>query len=363
MQVTPVLARVERRDQELRTPGEVIPGVDRIAVVRLDRLGDFILTLPAIDALRQVYPAAEVSLLLAPWIGPLGACVEGVNRVVEAQSDAGVLRTTLMGLEPDLVVCISRGAAPAIAAVRAGVPHRVGTGYRYYSPLFTRRVDERRRASGRHELEYALSFAHRVGAPAVRARFPLRSDEGSQAEIGAWLTDCDVGRDFVLIHPGSGGSCPRWPLERYIDLAVRLAGDGCPVLFTVGPADADVLAVADQEQGSIRGVPFFSGSLPHVSEVARRASLVVSNSTALVHLAAAHGTPALALHAPWTSCSVSRWGPYVDRGWGLVAESPGAREWSRRERRRLAPELMAGIPLDVVQRCVEAILAGATPEV
>ena len=363
MQVRPVLARVERRDQELRTPGEVIPGVDRIAVVRHDRLGDFILTLPAIDALRRTYPAAEIVLLAAPWITPLGECVEGVDRVVDAHADAGMLRATLEGLQPDLVICVSRGAAPAIAAMRAGVPHRVGTGFRYYSPLFTRRVAERRRTSGRHELEYALSFAHRVGARAEPARFPLRSGAQARTEIGDWLAEREVAEGFVLVHPGSGGSCPRWPLERYIDLAVRLVGDGNPVLFTVGPADGDVLAAADEGQAAIRGVPFFSGSLPHISEIARRASLVVSNSTALVHLAAAHGTSVLALHAPWTSCGVSRWGPYVDRGWGLVAEAPGARGWSRRERRRLAPELMAGIPLDVVHRCVAAILTGETPGV
>jgi len=363
MQVAPVLARVQRRDQELRTPGEVIPDVGRIAVVRLDRLGDFILTLPAIDALRRVYPAAEISLLVAPWIAPLGACVEGVDRVVAAQPDVRALRTTLASLDLDLVVCVSRGATPAIAAVGAGVPHRVGTGFRYYSPLFTRRVAERRRTSGRHELEYALSFAHRVGAPAEPARFPLRSDARAQAEIGTWLAQREVGSDFVLVHPGSGGSCPRWPLEHYIDLAVRLADDGRAVLFTVGPSDSDVLAAADAGQVAIRGIPFFSGSLPLVSEIARRASLVVSNSTALVHLATAHGSSALALHAPWTSCGVSRWGPYEDRGWGLVADAPAAHEWSRRERRRHAPELMAGIPLEVVHRCVEAILAGQTPEV
>jgi len=362
MQVTPVLARVERRDRELRTPGEIISGVDRIAVVRNDRLGDFILTLPAIDALRRAYPAAEISLLVAPWIVPLGECVEGVNRVVDAPADAGVLRTTIESLRPDLVVCVSRGAAPAIAALRAGVPHRVGTGFRYYSPLFSRRVAERRRTSGRHELEYALSFAHRVGAPAESARFPLCSGPGEREEIATWLADHEVGEDFVLVHPGSGGSCPRWPLERYIDLAVRLAGDGRSVIFTVGPADDDVLAAADEGRPAIRGIPFFSGSLPRVSEIARRASLVVSNSTALVHLAAAHGTAALALHAPWTSCGVSRWGPYEDRGWGIVAEAPGARDWTRSERGRRAPALMAGISLEVVHRCVEAILAGEQPE-
>ena len=124
-----------------------------------------------------------------------------------------------------------------------------------------------------------------------------------------------------------------------------------------------MLAAADEGSAAIRGVPFFRGSLPEVSELARRATLVVSNSTALVHLAAAHGSAALALHAPWTSCGVSRWGPYVERGWGIIAEAPGARDWSRSERRRLAPTLMAGIPLNVVHRCVEAILRGERPEV
>ena len=85
MQVTPVLAPVQRRDLELRTPGEVIPGVERVAVVRLDRLGDFILTLPMIDALRRTYPRAEIDVLVGAW-GQLGT-VLGVERTdtVDAQ--------------------------------------------------------------------------------------------------------------------------------------------------------------------------------------------------------------------------------------------------------------------------------------
>ena len=59
--------------------------------------------------------------------------------------------------------------------------------------------------------------------------------------------------------------------DETVELAVRLVTDGHRVLFTVGPFDDDVLGALDKDSAAVRGIPFFRGSLPHVSEIARRA--------------------------------------------------------------------------------------------
>jgi ADP-heptose:LPS heptosyltransferase len=346
--VTVRLVRVSRRAEEVRTPGAVIDGVRRIVVVRQDRLGDVVLTLPAIEALRRTYSEASVGLVVSPGLGDLSEWVPGVDRVFAVEPTARGIREVLETFGPDLVVAVSRRAAPAVAAFRAGVPHRVGTGFRFFSPLFTRRIDERRKTGGRHELEYALSFAHRVGATDTGPLRPREISTREPAAVDAWLADRGLTHGaFAVVHPGSGGSCPRWPLERYLELIDALARSAVPVVVTVGPGDADVTAVLDARPPR-SPPPRFEQSTGALCALIARARLVVSNSTAPVHLAAAQGTPALALHAPWYSCGPTRWGPYSEQGWALVADTDGATDWSRRERARRAPDLMRAIPTSVV---------------
>jgi hypothetical protein len=75
------------------------------------------------------------------------------------------------------------------------------------------------------------------------------------------------------------------------------------------------------------------------------------------------GAATLAIHAPWPTCAVGRWGPYSDRGWGLVADHPGAGGWSRRRRRRDGDALMSSVPPEIALRCALEILEGRTPRV
>ncbi len=362
MRVTPKLARVERRAEEVRTPGEPFPDVERIVVVRHDRLGDVVLTLPAIDALKRTYPKAALALMVAPRLRPLAERFVGVDRVFDTDPDAGGVRQRLLEFETDLAVCISRGYAFAWAAARAGVAHRVGTGFRFYSTLFERRVEEHRSAGKRHEVEYALSYAHRAGASGGPARFALHPDDEAAETVRRWLTKREVAEPSVVLHPGSGGSCPRWPVSHYLALAHRLRDARVDTVFTVGPDDQDVVDAIDAAGSDIARIPRFHGQLTELAALLGRAALVVGNSSGPVHLAVAQSTPTLAVHAPWPTCGVSRWGPYDPRGWAVVADSPEAVEWNHRQRREGANALMAGVPPDFLMRCVTAMLEGRDPQ-
>jgi heptosyltransferase-2 len=361
MQVTPRLLQVDRRAEEVRTPGEAFDGVRRLLVVREDRLGDLVLSLPAIDALRRAYPEARLALMVRPDLVSLARSVPIVDEVLEVDADARRLRSEITRFGADLVVCISRGAGVPRAAVRAGVRERVGTGYRIYSPLFTRSVNERRRAGNRHEAEYALSFAHRVGAPPGPASFPLAVPDRARAAVADWRSTHGLGDSYAVLHPGSGGSCPRWPVDRFIELANRLLSEDVGVAFLVGPEDAGCAEALDAVPSDVREVPRYSAGLERVAALLRSATLVVSNSTGPLHLSAAQGTPTLGIYAPWSTCAVARWGPYAANGWAIAAESAEVGRWSRGERRRRGERLLAAISPEVVTRCALELLAGREP--
>ena len=359
MQVLPRLVKVNRRALEVRTPGPRFAEARRFLIARCDRVGDVVLTLPAVAAIRAAYPGAHLALMVRPGVAPLARMVEGVDAVVEAPAQRGALLGALLDARPDVAICVSRGATLALAVARARVPHRVGTGFRWYAPLFGRRVAERRRAGKRHEAEYALSFAHRSGAPTGTPQFPLRVPDHAEESTRSWLERNGVDRKtFVLLHPGSGRSCPPWPVEHWIELVSHLTVAGRPVVISVGPEDADVAAALDAAPDSVRNLPRFTGGLQELAALARRASAAVSNSTGPLHLAAAFDTPTLGFYPPWPSCGAQRWGPYSERGWALVADTPDIRRWSRAARRRHAHELMRGISSQLAMRCTLDLAAG-----
>jgi ADP-heptose:LPS heptosyltransferase len=353
MQVTPSPQQVRRRPLETRTPGDPFPDVHHLVVARRDRVGDFVLTLPALAALREAYPESVLAVLVDRAVAPLARCVPGLDEVWEAPEDPGTLRRRLLDSGTALLVSISRDAGTAWAAWRAGVRHRVGTARRAYSSLFTRCLDESRRGGALHEVEYALSFAHRCGSPAGPARFPLCVPPAAVESTDHFRRRHGLGETFVVVHPGSGGSCPRWPRRHYRDLVAALRQDGLDVVVSVGPGEPGLTAT-----GGGASPVTFEGNLPALAALVERAALVVGSSTGPLHLAAALGTPTLALHAPWRSCGVGRFGPYAANGWGIVAAHPEAQAWSAARRKRQGPELMAAIPPATVRRAVHALLAG-----
>jgi len=363
LDVHPVLAQVDRQAEQVRCPGEPLSRARRVLVVREDRLGDVVLTLPAIRALRRTYPDAWFGLLVRPSLAGFAELCDDVDEVVVDPGTRASAERAMAEFRPDATVFVSREPRLALAARRARLPHRVGTGRRLYSWSFHRRVDERRRGGGRHEVEYGLSFAHRLGASPAPAEFPVTVPDAVHEATAHWLALHGVPDRFVVLHPGSGGSCPAWPVAHHVQLAAMLSGQGVGVVFSIGPADVDVHATLDAEPRTIRRIPRLSGSVATLAALAQRAAAVVASSTGPIHLATALGTPALAFHAPWDSCGIERWGPYGERGWALVADAREARRWPRSRRREHGPSLMAALSPSIALRCVEALLDDRTPSI
>lgn len=354
MEIHPEWVQV-RPQPSLASPSyPIYKDVRKLLVVRDDRLGDVVLTLPAIDLLSAAYPDAVIGLLVQPALAPLASMFAPVDCVLETGGD---LADTIRGFAPDAAVCISRHPAAARALRKAGVRRVTGTGRRLFSFMFDRRVGASRRASVRHELEHALDLAARAGTAQEPVRFPIEVPAEAQARVARWLDVHGVAADPLVIHPGTAGSCPGWTPGRWRRLAAMLRDTNHPVVITEGPADQVAMrAFADS------AVPRFAQGLPELAALLSVARLTVSNSTGPIHLAGALGRPVLAIHAPWKSCGVERWGPYCSNGWALVVAHPGARRWSRRRRRQSAAWMMDQLPVDTVYRAVRSMCATGQPQ-
>jgi ADP-heptose:LPS heptosyltransferase len=292
-------------------------------IVRTDRIGDVILTFPMAQALRRLYPEARIAMLVRNYTAPLVKDHPSVDEHLLYDDNGEEKSFFRMVAEIrrarfDLVFHTYPRPRAAFMTFLAGIPVRVGTGYRWYSWLFNRRVYEHRKDARRHELEYNLNLLQAVGAKADPAEFrPTMAVDERSAERARAVLD-SVGIDpqtsLVLLHPGSGGSARDWPWRRFGELAARLKElPATRVVVTGGRGEdrlvADVLAVAGEGVAGLVD----RLDLRAFAALVQRASLFVANSTGPIHIAAAVGTPVIGFYPQVTPLGAERWGPYTDR--------------------------------------------------
>ncbi|MCX6140589.1 MAG: hypothetical protein NTX15_07160, partial [Candidatus Kapabacteria bacterium] len=182
-----------------------------IAVVRTDRLGDMILTLPMFRALRSRFPYARLTLITREYVRPLVHDADAADNVVYTDTDSRSLRTILREENIDTVFFPRPRVSDVLAALGAGVRRRIGSGYRWYSLLFTSRVKDHRSDAAFHEAEYNVRMiSHAFGGeqPAVKLVSPRHENTATKSDP-----------PWVIIHPGSGGSACDWPAQRFGMLA------------------------------------------------------------------------------------------------------------------------------------------------
>jgi heptosyltransferase-2 len=295
-----------------------------VLVVRTDHLGDMLLTLPAVQALKEAFPECRVTVLASAANAEAARHHPDVDAVVidplEAKGSRlrGVrgLVQQLRGIGCDAAVVMHPTPRLALAVWLARVPIRVGTAYRAYSPLFNRRVHQhRRRPPWKHEAAYNLDLVRPLGVSAADiAPVTWRVDAEESAAVDRLLDRVGLrGVDIVAIHPGNAGSALNWSPAQYAELGRRLAVDGVRIAVTGGPGElrltAEVASAIGPAAVDIGGVL----TLPQLAALYRCCSLYVGSATGPTHLAAAVGVPVVALYSPLRSSAPVRWRPLGQR--------------------------------------------------
>lgn len=298
-------------------------------LVRTDRIGDVILSLPMVACLRSHLPEARISMLVREYTQELVQGYEGIDEILTYDRQGGPkhlfgILSELRRHRFDLVVLAHPTFRLALLVFLARIPVRVGSGYRWYSFLFNRRVFEHRRTAGKHEAECNLSLLRSVGcppsaAPAV-ALVPSQSAETTARKIKEELGLGDAEPTAVL-HPGSGGSARDWSPQNFAALAKLLHAEGVRVVVTGIAQEANLVRRVVEGSGGA-AIPLVGRlSLMELAAFVRTAALFVSNSTGPLHIAAAVGVPVIAFYPPIRECGPTRWGPLTKKKIVFVADS------------------------------------------
>lgn len=287
---------------DLRAPDA--PRAAQRVLLRLPNwLGDVVMGAPAVAAIARALPGAEVTAqVLAPFV-PLARLLPGVHRAEPAPPVRG-LRTALAArraLRParyDLAVVMPRGARAQLAPWLARVPVRVGFGGPGRGLLLTHAVRGWEPLRRQHRSAFYGALALPFGE-APLAPLALAAPPEALAQADALLTRLGrrPGEPLVALEPGARyGPAKCWPPRRFGELARGLLAAGVGVV-TVGTA-----RTRDVEQqvaeGAGPGLLCAAGrtdDLGALIGLLARADLLVTNDTGPMHLAAALGTPVLAL--------------------------------------------------------------------
>jgi len=287
----------------------------RLLLSRTDRMGDLILSTPVATALKKRFPEIEIHFLVREYAAEVLSLHPHVDGVIQLDDRAAVsarkLAARLRPHEFDAVIALYPRPQLAWAFFRAGIPLRIGTGYRWYSFLYNRRIYEHRKHALRHEAECNLQLLRPFDIYDAQVEFSYRFDFQEERQFAGKLRALGVEKESVILHPGSGGSAREWPAEHFAALADYLdTGLHVPVVIT-GSQDERSIAQRLVQQCRTKPVDLTGRlTMKELAMLIHRARLFVGNSTGPLHLARMVGTPVVSFYPPIRACRPERWGPY-----------------------------------------------------
>ena len=298
-----------------------------ILCVRLDTLGDVLMTTPAIRAIKESLPGCQITLLTSPPGAEPARHVPEIDHVLiyespwmkasptqpDSQYDLAMLRT-LQARHFDAAVIFtvySQSPLPsALLLYLADIPLRLAHCRENPYKLLTNWVKETEpEKTPRHEVRRQLDLVATVGCITQDERLRFSVPNEARECVQQYLCDAgvDMRRPWIVLHPGVTATSRQYRPEGYAQAARQLVGeDGLQIIFSGSAREVELV---EQIRGWM-GVPSFSMAgrlnLAELGALMEGAALLIANNTGPVHLAAAVGTPVIDLyaltnpqHTPW----------------------------------------------------------------
>ncbi|MFA7383642.1 MAG: lipopolysaccharide heptosyltransferase I [Desulfurivibrionaceae bacterium] len=349
----------------------------KILIVKTSAIGDVIHTLPALNALRRKYPEARIDWLVEEAAADLLIGHKALDSVLVSRRKAWI-----RDLQQGRVLAAWRGFADFVKRVRAseydllldfqgllksglfvglarakrkvgfgkGMEHAEGSYIFLNEPIPPVNMDQ-------HAVIRELLLLKAIGIECEEVVFALPLGEAQREKIGELLAGegVDPVRPLVAINPMTTWETKHWRNERFARVADQLLDRGLAVVFSGGPQDVsgieEIRAAMTGRGASLAG----RTTLKDLAALYERAAVLITTDTGPMHLAAAAGTPVVALFgptAPW------RTGPFGEGHKILRAEIPCSPCLKRQCPQK--HECMEQITVAQVVQAAQALLQGGS---
>ena len=293
----------------------------RIIIIRMDRIGDVVLSTPAIKAVREAYPDSKITVLVGSYAKEV---IEGnpyIDEVItydKSGNEKGLLGNIrfIAGLENrkfDLAIMLHPKNSSHIFAYLARIPQRLGYDKKL-GLLLTKKIPHTKQYGLRHEIDYALSLLSYINIGSSDRSLYMPVSTPSEEKIKNLFDKNGISHSdpVIAIHPAASCRSRRWSLERFAKVSDALAEKyGARIIIISGPGDDKVMG--DKVAGLMKSkVLNLSGktSISDLASLLRRSLLLISNDSGPVHISCAVGTPVISIFSRKDrGISPERWGP------------------------------------------------------
>lgn len=280
--------------------------IKKILIIRIDRIGDLILSTPAIRAVRETFPDAEIHLFVKEYTKELVVDNPNIDKLVIYKKDK-------LKNDYDLAIAFHPGLGQNFYTFKSGA--RIRVGYTGWGGGFflTHKIEDDRAKRIRHEVESALEVVGLVGCNTVNKDLDISITEEGERLCEEFLRDKNLSPqdNIIIIHPGARQEYIRWKKEGYAAVAdILIESESTKVVLLEGHGEEelvrDVLDLMKQK-------PIVASdlSLTGLISLIKRCSLFIGNSTGTMHIAAALNISVVAIFGNIHPLdSYQEWGPW-----------------------------------------------------
>ncbi|MDP8229643.1 MAG: lipopolysaccharide heptosyltransferase II [Candidatus Gorgyraea atricola] len=285
----------------------------RILVIRTDRIGDVVLSTPAITAIRKAYPDAYIAVMVSSQAKEIVKGNPYINEVIvydkkcifHALRFANWLREKRF----DLALILHSTNRVNLITFLARILKRVGYARGKMDFLLTDKLEYTKRLGEKHEAEYSLDVLRSLGIDVESSPLVVPVNKENEKHI----EELGLKKDgkFIVIHPGASHISKIWPAEKFAKAAdILIERFSVQVILISGPQQVNI---GDKVRSLMKNKPIFLCGKTSVGDLAalfKRTKLFISNDSGPVHIACAIGTPVVSIFSRnERGLSPKRWGP------------------------------------------------------
>lgn len=286
--------------------------IHRILVVKPRAIGDVLLSTAVLPNLRREFKNSRIDFLVEDFASPVLEGNPYIDEVVTYRAHSDPSLSIILSVRKrryDLVIDLFANPRTAVITLLSGAKYRVGFPFKWRR--FAYNIIVSPRGGEVHNVEFNLDALRRLGIEVTSSAPVFTLDDTSREFAAGFLSDNGLqAGEFVSINIGGGWNIKRWPVEKFIELCGMIdARLHQRVAVLYGPSEEAEAARIARSSGAILAP---QTSLKEMAAILRTSSLLVTNDSGPMHIAAALGIPTLAIFGPTS--------PHLQGPYGNISE-------------------------------------------
>lgn len=265
-------------------------------------VGDAVLAIPAMKVIRERFPNAEVTLLVRPWVAGLFTAAPFIDKLWREEKPSSLgdwkrMARDIRTRQFDLALLLPNSFESALMTFLGRVPQRIGYATDGRRWMLTKSIEPAE--DFRHQVEYYLDLAKILCPNTERASIEIQATEEERINARKLLSAAGIPRDskFLVLNPGAAyGSAKRWHEDRFSSVAEILAGElGLDIALIGSQSERSIAEQIRDRMKRKAAVLTGKTSLETLIGVLAESSLMITNDSGPMHIAAALGVPTVAV--------------------------------------------------------------------